>query len=353
MRNPILLRAGAALLLVLTFAGCGKSGTAPSAATPRHYRMGFAANAPRAEFDLLLAALELWTRRSDVAIIGGEAPWDSLLAGVPAADYVRRQHVPLADYYRGKGLRLWVYLDPANGLDRSAESPVLVAAGRSLTEPAIQQLYRQYAVACDTLLHPDVLGLALETNLVRALSPPALYTAVRASANDAAADVRAVDPGVRLSSSVQVEMAWGFGAGFQGAEQDFTDFPYLQVLGLSSYPYFVWPSPEDLPTDYYARVAGAHGIPVAVTEGGWTSETIGTAVSDPAKQARYLRRQAQMLDAANAIGFFQLAFTDIEIHSVARADGLAPFCRIGLVDTTLAAKPALGAWDSLFARPLR
>ncbi|MEQ1833951.1 MAG: hypothetical protein ABL977_12925, partial [Candidatus Eisenbacteria bacterium] len=237
MRTTVLMRTVLALALVWPITGCGKHGTEPSAGTPRHYRMGFAANAPRFEFDVLLAALEMWTRRADVAVIGGEAPWDSLLAGVPAADYVRRQHLPLADYYRGKGLRLWVYLDPANGLDRSAESPVLVGAGRSLTEPAIQQLYRDYAVACDTLLHPDVLGVALETNLVRLLSPPALYAAVRTTANAAAADVRAVDAGVLLSSSVQVEMAWGFGAGFLGAEQDFVDFPYLQVLGLSSYPY--------------------------------------------------------------------------------------------------------------------
>ncbi len=191
----------AALACIVLLPGCGRSGTAPGTAAPRHYRMGFAANAPRYEFDLLLAALELWTRRADVALIGGEAPWDSLLAGVPAADYVRRQHAPLAQYYRGKGLRLWVYVDPAKGLNRAGEANALTASGRSLTEPAIQQLYREYAVACDTLLNPDVLGVVLETNLIRLASPPALYGAVRQVANDAAADIRAVDASVKLWAS--------------------------------------------------------------------------------------------------------------------------------------------------------
>lgn len=343
------------VVLILLASGCGKHSPAPPTASPRHYRMGFAANAPRFEFDLLLAALELWTRRADAAIIGGEAPWDSLLAGVPAADYVRRQHVPLAQYYRGKGLRLWVYLDPANGLDRTAEAPALVNAGRSLTEPAIQQLYAEYAVACDTLLHPDVCGLALETNLVRLLSPPALYGAVRSSANGAAAAIRAADAGVQLSASVQVDIAWGagLGSGYLGIEQDFTDFPFMQVLGLSSYPYFVWATPEQLPANYYSRLVSTHPLPVAVTEGGWTSENFGSIVSSPQLQQRYLTRQAQLLESVDARAWFQLAFTDIEIHSVPRAEGLAPFSRIGLVDTTLAAKPALATWDAQFAKRLQ
>jgi hypothetical protein len=355
-RWPWRTAAACALLAVTALAGCGKGSTAPAVKTPRHYRMGFAANAPRYEFDLLLAALEMWTRRADAALIGGEAPWDSLLAGVPAADYVRRQHVPLAQYYRGKGLRLWVYLDPANGLNRAGEANALVAAGRSITEPAIQQLYREYAVACDTLLHPDVFGVALETNLIRLVSPSALYAAVRQVANAAAAEIRAVDAGVQLSSSVQVETAWGrlgLGTGYVGVEQDFTDFPYLQVLGLSSYPYFGWSSPDELPADYYTRLLGGRSLPVGITEGGWSSESVGAVVSSALVQQRYIARQAQLLDAMDAVGWFQLTFTDIEVHSVPQGQALAPFSRTGLVDTTLAAKPALATWDATFARPLQ
>jgi len=165
----------AVLVLLGALAGCGSSGSHTTAPlTPRTYRMGFAASAPRQDFPTLLQALDQFTSRSDAAIMSNEAPWESLLAGIPTDDFVRRQQLPLAQYYRGKGLRVWVYLDPANGLNRAGEANALVAAGRSISEPAIQQLYRDYAVALDTLVRPDVFGTVLETNLIRAVAPAPL-----------------------------------------------------------------------------------------------------------------------------------------------------------------------------------
>jgi hypothetical protein len=61
----------------------------------------------------------------------------------------------------------------------------------------------------DTLVRPDYLSFSSETNLVRAAAPAALYAALVQVANDAAADVRAVDASVKLYSTVQVETAWG------------------------------------------------------------------------------------------------------------------------------------------------
>jgi len=349
------------LLVLLTSAAllgaCGKSSTKPRAGTPRSYRMGFSAIPPKPDFPLLLQTLEMFTSRADAAIMSNEAPWDSLLAGVPPDEFVRRQQLPLAQYYRGKGLRVWVYLDPANGLNRAGESDPLVAAGRSITEPAIQQLYRDYAVALDTLIVPDVFGVVLETNLIRAAAPAPLYTAIRQVANDAAADIRSHDTRVQLSASVQVETAWGkfAGSAYQGVDTDFADFPFIELLGLSSYPYFVWPEPADLPSDYYSRLLIGHNVPVGVVEGGWTSESFSTVVGTPAKQTAYLERHARLLDSVGARAWFQLTFTDFELGGwpPGAAAGLLPFSRLGVVDSALTPKPALATWDGHFARPLQ
>src|SRR5204862_4452569 len=146
---------------------------------------------------------------------------------------------------------------------------------------------------------------------------PALYAAVRQVANDAAADVRAADARVPLSVSVQVEVAWGRLGGapapYAGVDQDFADFPFVQELGLSSYPYFAWTDPDSLPPDYYARLVAGRRVPVAVVEGGWTSASVGAVVSDPLEQSRYIGRQAALLDSARAIGVFQLTFTDLDL----------------------------------------
>ena len=62
-----------------------------------------------------------------------------------------------------------------------------------------------------------------------------------------------------------------------------------------------------------------------------------------------------MLDQAHAIAYFQLCFTDID------PSGLPPsvpsniyyFSYLGLVDSTLAPKPALNKWDAIYQRPLK
>jgi hypothetical protein len=317
--------------------------------------MGFSAIAPRIDQSLVVKVIDLWSRRADAAIISEEPPWAELLAGVDPATLVSQTRVPLANYYRSKGHQLWVYLDPANGVNRAGESDALVAAGRSLTEPAVQMLFRRYAVEMDRQLHPEHMGLTLETNLIRALSPPALYAAVRRVANDAAADVRAGNGAARLGVSVQVDWAWGYGANgaFQGVATDFADFPFTQELGLSSYPYLAAvKTPEDLPLDYYSRLAEGRSVPVMVTEGGWTSSSLGSVVSSDV-QRRYIVRQMEILDRAGAIAVFQLTFTDLDLPALSLpADSIIPvFAYNGLVDVNLQPKPALAAWDEAFARP--
>ena len=362
MRRQAGIRSGVLLALTLGWAlglvGCGSkvAPTAPSTPAPRTWRMGFSAIPPRADFPTLIAALEMWRTRSDAAIMHVDPPWDTLLAGYPVDSAVIQLHVGLANYYKGTGRTLVVMIDATNGLDRSSEHPALVAKQRSLAEPAVQQIYRAFAVAMDTLLQPAYLGLVAETNLIRAAAPAEVYGAVKQVANDAAADVRAVDPAVQLYVSVQVETAWGrlTGGPYIGIATDLVDFPFTQTLGLSSYPYLGgFAEPEAVPLDYYSRVVQGTGLPAMVVEGGWTSASVGGIVSSPAKQSRWIRRHVQLLDAVRALFVFQLTFTDLDLTGwpVPPGSVLPLFASIGLVDATLTPKPALAPWDSAFARP--
>ncbi|HXV13051.1 MAG TPA: hypothetical protein VEC56_02480 [Candidatus Krumholzibacteria bacterium] len=351
-----------ALAVVLSLSGfvaCSDDSTAPPPddGPTRTYRMGFSGIPPRPDLPTAIAAIDMWSLRADAAIMSFELPWDSLLAGVPVETLVIREQESLANYYRFKGHELWIYLDPANGLNRGGEADALVRNGRSITEPAIQQMFRRYAVVVDSIVRPEHLGLTLETNLIRGASPDSLYQAIRQVANDAAADVRAIDATVKLSVSVQVDFAWGrFGGPYQGVDQDFVDFPFIEELGLSSYPYLArFAQPEEIPIDYYTRLIEGRTIPVMVTEGGWSSATIDTIVSSEDEQRRYIERQARLLDEANAIAVFQLTFTDLDLASFPPQPPnsiLYLFVTCGLVDADLNPKAALTAWDAIFARPL-
>ena len=354
--NPaVLIRLAVTIALAAAgVAGCGGKVTAPGAAAPRTFLMGFSAIPPRADVNVLIQSVQMWSTRADAAIIHSEPPWDSLIAGVPPETLIVRERVGLVDFFRALGLRVVITVDATNGMNRAGESQPLVDAGRSLTEPAIQTLYRRYVAAIDSMLHPDFLGLAAETNLIRAAAPGAVYAAVVRVANDAAADIRGFDTATPLYISVQVETAWGRlgGSGaYAGIQQDVADFPFMTALGLSSYPYFGWSDPDSLPLDYYERLRHGNGLPVLVVEGGWSSRSIGTVTSSPELQARYFSRQALLLDAAQATGLFQLTFTDLDTTALPPGTILPYFSYNGLVDENLAPKPALAIWDGIFARP--
>ncbi len=349
-------RASLVLLLVALVAGCSSHHDGPLAPAPtRPYRMGFSAIPPRLDFATQLAMLDLQASRCDAALLLSEAPWDSLLAGVRADSIVIRNQLGLANWYRAHGFRIVVSLDPTNGLDRSADSAPLVAQGRSLTEPAIRQLYRNYAVALDTLVHPDWFSVGSETNLVRAIAPPPLYAAMKANAQAAADTLAIVDPNVKVFITTQVEVAWGRlvpAGSYVGIAQDLADFPFTAAIGLSSYPYLAgWADPDSLPVDYFSRLTAGTSRPALMIEGGWSSTTVSSTATSAEMQRRYIAREASMLEAAGAVMWFQITFTDLDLAVF--PPGIAPFAYLGLVDVNLVAKPALSAWDAVFARRLR
>ena len=149
------------------------------------------------------------------------------------------------------------------------------------------RLYRDYVLAIVDVVRPTHIGLAAETNLIRAAAPRAVYDAV-----------------------------------------------------------------VTIPTDYYSRIAATRSLPLMVVEGGWSSGSLGTFQSSPQLRARYIHRQSELLDAANAVAVFQLTFTDIDVSSIPQPSGsiLPLFAALGMVDTQLRPKPALAVWDSLYAR---
>jgi hypothetical protein len=328
----------------------------------RTYFMGFSSFPPRLSVASILETIDAFAPHSEYGMILTEPPWDSLLAGRPPDSLILANQAGIAAYFRAKGLRVIVSIDPTNGLDRASDAAALVAAGRSLTEPAIQALCRAYATAMDTLIHPDYLSVASETNLIRLIAPATLYGAVVAVANDAAADIRVHDAAVKLFTTVQVETAWGRLGGpgtYAGIATDRADFPFNQALGLSSYPYLGgFTDPDSIPIDYYSRLVEGNPIPEMVIEGGWSSDSLARwipynnpPILNVAVQARYITRHGAILDHAGAIGWFQITYSDLDRVSLGLPASAAPFTSLGLVDVDLNPKPALAAWDEVRARP--
>jgi hypothetical protein len=349
------------LLLALALPACGKDGgTTPTpGAAPRTYLMGFSAFPPRfGDNTLIIRVIDTWATRADAALMFYSPPWAQLLAGQDAEALVRANELGLANYFRGKNLRIVANIDATDGLDRASDAPELRALGRSLTEPAVREAYARYVAAFASVIRPDYLAVASETNLVRAIAPPALYAGLVDAANRAAAEAKRAAPATRVFTTIQVEVAWGRlvpGGGFVGVARDRADFPFAEALGLSSYPYLAgFAEPEDVPLEYYSRLQeGVTPLPAMVIEGGWTSAAVGGIASSPDKQRRYVERHARILDAARAAAWFQISFTDLDLSAIEVPPGsiLPLFAALGLVDVNLVPKPALTPWDETFRRP--
>ena len=346
------------MVVILMLAACSNAAE-PSVEESRTYRLGFSATSPVLTIESVLATINAWEPYADVALVTHTVPWNALLEDTSASHLIRRELYELVALYRSRSLPLIVQLDITDGLARDRESPELVTLGRSITEPAVQAVYHDYVVAIDSILRPDYLGLAMEVNLVRAAASAAVYDAVVTMANAAATNLAAEESAARLFVSFQVETAWGRLGGdgtYIGIETERDDFPFIDVAGLSSYPFLGgFDDPSDVPLDYYSRVTAAAGVPGIVVEGGWSSAAVPGVSSSPTKQAGWIRRQMQLADHAELLAVTQITFTDLDLSSYPLPpESILPlFAHLGLVDVSLQPKPALAEWERAYTRPLR
>ena len=222
---------GMALFVIV--GSCGATGTDPVGSATRTYRMGFSDLPPRLTIPEVLQTIDSISVHGDAALMVVDVPWAALLADSSPSFLIRRDQYPVALRFQQRGLPLVATIEPANGLDRKAESDVLVKLGRSIAEPAVQRVYREYAVAFDSILHPTYLTLAVETNLIRLLAPATMYNTLVTMTNAGAQQIRATGSTTKLMVSVQVDAAWGrIGTGsYIGVDRDRADFPFVQAQG--------------------------------------------------------------------------------------------------------------------------
>ena len=337
-----------------------------SALPARTFRMGFSAIPPRlTDARSLLDAIAAWRPHADAAILQHDIQWGALFAGATPASQIEEHVVPLAQYYRSLGLSpLVITIEPLNSGARDREAWELLAAGRSITEPAIQALYKSYVTEVARLARPDYLVLALEVNLVRAVAPASLYNALVSMTKAGASGIRAAGLTTRLGVSVEVETAWNLLPRetlqgtllFKGIATERSHFNFVQFLGLSAYPHMGgFTAPSQIPTNYYSRLRGAPALPVMVVEGGWTSNSGPYWSGSLTIQAAWITRQAVLLDAAQAVALFQLNAPDIEASTFYVGPGvdISPLLFLGVFDVNLQPKPSLVACDQILARPVR
>ncbi len=346
---------------LLLLIGCSSGGPTPptvnppAAGPPRSFRMGWAMGAPRPDLELILALADSMAQVSEIAIIQQSVPWTELLAGAPM-DSLVQDRGNIADFLRAKGLQIIFLVDPLDGLDRRKEPPELVDLGRSLLEPPIRAMHEEWVRRIAQTIQPEYFGLASEINTLAARGDQTLYTTIRDMVNGLAPEIRQRSPGSKVFVSFQVDEANGaFGP---EPVDNFTlidDFD-IDVLGLSSYPVFVFDDPAQIPDNWFQTFDQATDLPLLLVEGGWSSTPTARGSGSPEQQAAFVARFETLLDGVNAEAFVMLTFTDLDIAALGlppdRAITLANFAHMGILDTDLRRKPAYAEWERIFQRPL-
>jgi hypothetical protein len=134
--------------------------------------------------------------------------------------------------------------------------------------------------------------------------------------------------------------------------------PNLDLWVISSYPYFAFPSGEGISADYYTPLLERTNKPLAVAEGGWTTEPLGDGAiqGDETGQVDYLQALHDQLGDRMRFWVY-LILSDFNMDSfgeIMRAEGraesdiegLGMFSSVGLTHFDGTPKPALALWNA-------
>jgi hypothetical protein len=329
----------------------------------RSYQMGFFFLSPRSDIPTVLQTIDDQKPVTEVLLIQREVPYSRLLGGQSIKQAYDEEYKELIAHIRSKGITPLFLVDPLDGLNRRQEGNEIRKNGRSLREPAMRTLHRDWTLYLAEQVQAPVFGLASEINTLGAHGDPGLYAIVKDLINGLAPEVRRVSPGTKVSMTFQVDDAWGK-FGLPGDVDQFVmtrEFD-MDILGLSSYPSFVFQDPAEIPIDYFRRLQLAANKPAWMAEGGWASvsNTAGV-VRNEQLQANYYRKTFELLDSVEAEYAVFLEYADLDLTDPGLVAVLAPdqiatlvnFASMGIVDTQFRRKLSHAAWTERFKVPRR
>ena len=333
----------ALLLLVslLTLAAFHRGGTdRGSGILPlqeRNFFLGIVPNpahSPNSTFEDLTRAYEEAGRIAEIGMVWVEKQ------GIGEADLLKQNRVVTA--LRVYGLKPLVTLNFATikqgtgGLEYVIDAPEGITP--SLSDPGFREAWIEEARSLAEEFSPEYLSLGNEVNDYFLLHPSELesYLSLVSGAYSA---VKQVSPQTKVLvvlsyNHLLQENQWDLLTLFENR---------VDLIGLTTYPYQVFASPEDLPADYYLRLSRCTHKPLAFTEIGWSS----SGTSDENEQARFLLRFLELtkgmdLEMVNWLFLHDTTLTGIPASIAHPETGTVALKRVDGTE-----KEVYGVWKAL------
>jgi hypothetical protein len=359
------------LVLVVLSLACAEQAPATAFPTPESSRFdaqntayGFFPSPPEVTLESVMSHFHSISEHADFVLFQHTVPWQDFQTDVEAETQSRtdiRNQMVLA---RQNGLDAIYIVDPLNGMNRREFMGLPPGWEASFGNPDVRTAFTNYTLWIVREFRPRYLGLASEINTYLDAHPEdvsnfhslyqSVYAQVKAEASDTLIFV--------TFQWEDLNNIWEFAAEGRQAYQTNWDQveafePNLDVWVISSYPFAAFPSGADIPDDYYTPLLSRTDKPLAVAEGGFTSQPNPPFPGTPDDQLAYLNAIHNQIGGNRLVFWVYLLLNDFNFDSYAsmmRENGLSDeniqtlgmFASVGLREFDGTPKPALQVWDS-------
>jgi hypothetical protein len=328
---------------------------------------GFFPSPPEATTQSIMDTYKTIGQHGDVALLQQNIPWKEFADRADAESKVINDIHNQYILAHQNSLEVIFVVDPLNGLNRREFQGLPADWQASFANPKVRAAFKNYTLRIVHEFHPRYLGLASEINTYNDTHPEdfpnylSLY-------NEVYALIKAEAPETQIFVTFQWEelnnlmpsVAQGnpYTVNWSQVEQF---EPNLDLWVISSYPFVIFPSGADIPTDYYIPLLARTSKLLAVAEGGYTSEPVGPFPGDPQSQVDYLNAIHSQIGGRRLTFWIYLLINDFNLESYARImnlngqsndiNTLGMFAFVGLTKPDRTPKPALAIWDSFRMTP--
>lgn len=367
----------ALFVVVLTTLACGSEVSTPAAPVatseattePKESAFetdetayGFFPSPPEATFESIMNHFQALGEHADFILVQPNVPWEDFVDGVDGESQARidlQNQIILA---KQNGLDWAFVIDPLNGLNRREFSGLPGSWEAAFSNPDVRAAFTNFTLWIVDEFQPHFLGLASEINTYLDAHPDdaenymtlyrETYDLVKAQAPETQIfvtfqwdDLNNLFPGAE-EGRVEGQTNWDQIEAFE---------PRLDLWVISSYPYFVFPSGAEIPADYYAPLLERTDKPLAVAEGGYSSQPVGPIPGSPQDQVDYLEAIHNQIGGRLTFWVY-IILNDLNMDSIAGmmqeqgrpesdVNTLSMFACVGLREADGTPKPALEVWD--------
>jgi hypothetical protein len=220
------------------------------------------------------------------------------------------------------------------------------------TDPDQVEVYSEALAALARDVRPSFLGVGNEINLLWE-DDPAAFDAFATALPGIADRVREASPRTRVFTTFQLEFLRGGGA-ISGVEReprwDLVDAvaDAIDFVAFTTYPWFDYPTPEEIPGDYYRAILDELELPIGFTELGWPAGELavapgGLGAGTPEAQAAFIERLEELLEGIEPV-------LGLWVHAFDSPAAGELFATLGLHEADGTPRTSVEAWQRLIGR---